>query len=345
MQDNRYRVAQWATGHTGRHTLQKLIEHPLYDLVGVRVYSEEKAGRDAGEIGRTEPTGVIATREIEEIIAAKPDCVVYMPLLEHESIDDMCRLLESGANIVTIVPKFYHPPSIDPEVRKSLEAACARGGTSLYCTGGSPDFIHEMVPMTFALLQRRLDRVSIVQFADVSERNSPEFMARFFGYAPTGAHVDEVRKSITSHDADGDSFRQFAEAVGAPLDDVIATAEPAVATKAVTLALATIEAGTVGAWRTIVTGLRKGKPFLEFSRTFFVTKDIEPAWLMRDSGWHVMVEGDAPIEVEIKFARENYGSITPGYNGHTAVNAIPAVCGAAPGIRTTDELRLVPYFG
>ena len=46
----RYRVAQWGTGHSGMAALRALIQHPDFDLVGVKVYSENKAGRDAGEL-------------------------------------------------------------------------------------------------------------------------------------------------------------------------------------------------------------------------------------------------------------------------------------------------------
>jgi 2,4-diaminopentanoate dehydrogenase len=345
IQDRRYRVAQWATGHTGMNALRKIIEHPRYDLVGVYVYSDEKAGRDAGELSGTEPTGIVTTQDVEDIVAAKPDCVLYMPLLDHESIDDICRLLESGANVVTPVPRFYHPPSIDPEVRTRLEAACERGDTSLYGTGGAPDFITELFPLAVTILQRRLDRFSVVQYADVSGRQSPDFLHRFFGMDPATIDIAEMTKGMARTDTDGASLRQFADAVGAPLDDLVATAEPGVARNREELGLLTLEPGTIGAWRNIVTGLRAGKPFLEFSRTFYVTKDLDAPWEVRDSGWHVIVEGDAPLDIEIHFPKENYAAVTAGYNGHTAVNAVHAVCSAPSGIRTTDELCLVPYFG
>ena len=45
----------------------------------MKVYSDAKAGRDAGELCGLGPTGVIGTKNIDDIIAAKPDCVVYMP--------------------------------------------------------------------------------------------------------------------------------------------------------------------------------------------------------------------------------------------------------------------------
>jgi 4-hydroxy-tetrahydrodipicolinate reductase len=59
----------------------------------------------------------------------------------------------------------------------------------------------------------------------------------------------------------------------------------------------------------------------------------------------VVVQGDAPLDIDIRFAKENYGAISPGYNAHIAVNAVPAVCDAPPGVRTTDELRIIPVFG
>ncbi len=48
----RYRVVQWATGNIGSHSLRAVIAHPNLDLVGLYVYSEDKAGRDAGRAVR-----------------------------------------------------------------------------------------------------------------------------------------------------------------------------------------------------------------------------------------------------------------------------------------------------
>ena len=62
---DRYRVVQWATGNIGSHSLRAVIAHPNLDLVGLYVYSEDKAGRDAGELCGMAPTGVLATRDID----------------------------------------------------------------------------------------------------------------------------------------------------------------------------------------------------------------------------------------------------------------------------------------
>src|SRR5262245_61850407 len=343
MRRRRYRVAQWGTGHTGLRSLQTVIDHPQYDLVGLRVYSDAKVGRDAGDIaGVDKRTGVIGTRNIEDIIAARPDCVIYMPLLDHTSTDDMCRLLESGINIVTTSTEFFHPPTMDPERRRRLEAACERGKSSLYETGPGPGFIGINFPLVALLLLRRLDSVKITQFADLSGRNSPAFIKRFFGVDRATDMSEVAARSIPS---DGASLRQVADAIGCPLDDIATSARSAVANKTTKILTTTIEAGTVGAWTMDVIGLRGGKPLLTFSRTMYVVKDLDPQWKLGDTGWHVDIAGDAPLDIDIRFAKENYDPISPGYNAHIAVNSVAGVCEARPGIRATDEIRLVPTFG
>ncbi len=343
MLQERYRVVQWATGHTGRRSLQNVLEHPRLELVGLYVYADDKVGRDAGELCGMGTTGVVATRDIEAIIATAPDCVLYMPLLDHESIDDMCQLLASGANIVTPVPNFFHPPSIDPEVRGRLEAACQQGGSSLYCTGPGPGFITLDLPLTLARLQRRLDRLTIVQHADLSERQSPAFLPTVFGMAPEDS--GQSRPATRLGWADTYCLRQFADATGLRVDDFTRTVAYAVTTRTVELGAATIESGTIGAWRIQMTGLRDGSPLLEFQRNLFITRDLDPAWDLRSTGWHIVVDGDAPLEVSVDFEKNNYGPVSAGYNAHIVVNAVPDVSDAPPGIRTCDELRLVPYFG
>ena len=176
----RYRVVQWATGNIGSHSLRAVIAHPNLDLVGLYVYSEDKAGRDAGELCGVAATGVLATRDIGEILALQPDCVVYMA--DRMDVDVLCQLLESGVNVVSTRSEFHNPDSLDPETRRRIEAACAQGGSSLHSTGSSPGFITEALPLVLTSLQRRLDHLLIEEFADMSSRNSPELIFDLMGF-------------------------------------------------------------------------------------------------------------------------------------------------------------------
>ena len=64
-----YRVIQWATGHVGRQAVRGVVAHPELELVGCWVHSDEKVGRDAGELCGTERLGVLS-RLVGGILAA-----------------------------------------------------------------------------------------------------------------------------------------------------------------------------------------------------------------------------------------------------------------------------------
>jgi len=340
-----FRVVQWATGNIGARSLRSVIEHPGLELAGVYVHSDDKAGRDAGDLCGLDATGVLATTDADEIVALGADCVLYMP--RALDADDVCRLLAAGTNVVTTRGEFHHPPSMDPELRERIGAACAGGGTSIHSTGSSPGFISEALPLVLTSIQRRLDRLTIDEFADLSQRNSPGLLFEVMGFGRPPAAFDE-RRLGHGRVSFGPSLRLLADALGAPLDDVQASGEVATATRTVEIAAGTVEAGTVAAQRLTVAGMRDGKALLRFRATWYCTAELDPAFDARPTGWHVTVEGDAPLDVALPFPVpiERMGEMSPGYTAHRAVNAVPVVCAAPPGIRTTVDLpQIVAALG
>ncbi|HEY9556709.1 MAG TPA: hypothetical protein VIR58_08240, partial [Acidimicrobiales bacterium] len=105
---------------------------------------------------------------------------------------------------------------------------------------------------------------------------------------------------------------------------------------------------SVAAMRTTVSGLRGGRPLLQFRATWFCTTDIDADWALLQNGWHLSVQGDTPLEVDLLMPTpvEELAGVTPGYTAHRAVNAVPAVCTAEPGIRTSIDLpQIIPTLG
>ncbi|MFI5046253.1 MAG: dihydrodipicolinate reductase [Acidimicrobiia bacterium] len=340
------RIVQWATGNIGSHSLRAVIQHPDLELVGTFVYSADKSGKDAGTLCGVEPVGVVATSDVDEIVALDADCVVYMA--DRTEVDVLVRLLESGKNVVATRSEFHRPAGLDPETRTRIEGACTRGGTSLHSTGSSPGFISEAMPIVLTSIQRRLDVLEIDEFADMSSRNSPEMIFRDLGFGRTPDRFDPSRLAGYAGHTFGASLRTVGDGLGLPLDDVVTTGEVAVSTRAVDVAAGRLEGGTVGAIRLSVSGLRGGRPTLVFRANWYLTTDLDPAWDLRETGWRVVVQGDAPLDIEIRFpvAEADYPNVSPGYTANRAVNAIPYVCAAEPGIRTTFDLpQIVAALG
>jgi 4-hydroxy-tetrahydrodipicolinate reductase len=309
-------------------------------LVGVHVHGHDKVGRDAGDLCGMDTTGVTATASVDEIVELAPDCVLYMP--SAMDVDELCRLLTSGINVVTTCGVLHHPPSMDPQLRAKVQTACELGGASVHSTGSSPGFITEAVPLVLTSIQRRLDSLTIDEYADLSQRNSPELLFDLMGFGRPAGQFEQFRADYLCSSF-GPSLRLVADAIGLPLDSVHASGELAMTTRETVIAAGILPPNSVAAQRITISGVRAGRALLQFRATWYCTAELEPAWDVRDTGWHISVDGDAPLEVSLHMPipLDRMAEVSPAYTANRAVNAVPYVCGAGPGIHSTLDLPQV----
>ena len=344
MSNERLRVVQWATGNIGTKALREVIRHPALDLVGVLVYDPAKNGVDAGLLCDEEPVGVLATDDPAAIHALGADCVVYMPrALE---IEHVVALLEAGTNVVTTRGELFCGAHKLGEDRQRILDACDRGNASIYATGSSPGFITEVLPFALLSMQRHVECIEIDEFADMSQRDSPNLLFELMGF---GLPLDSYNPGRAAYLVGefSPSLALLADAAGRPVDEWTGSGAVAAARNTTMLAAGELPAGTVAAQRTTVVGTSAGAEVIRFSANWYCTTDIEPSWDLRPTGWRVQVRGDAPFDVDLTFpvAVQDLGPVTPGYTANRPVNAVPYVCAARPGILTTTDLPVVTPAG
>jgi 4-hydroxy-tetrahydrodipicolinate reductase len=330
-------VAQWGTGDAGMRCLRAIIAHPRFDLAAVRVYSDAKAGRDAGDLCGAAPTGIAATQDLETVIAARPDCVVYMAA--YSEIDALCRLLETGSNIVTARTEFNCRDFIEPETRRKLEAACRQGNTSLYCTGATPGWFTENLPFALSLLERRIDCITLTDFADMSCFATPQMLFEVLPFGADPARFASIGDGATPKISPG-SLSMTAAALGLGVEEFVTSNDVALTRNRVEIAAGTLEKGTVGAFSRSISGLRGGKTVIRRNSILYVTRDLDPEWDLRDSGQHMRIDGDVPLEIMFTVPRpaDDHATEASGLTANPVVNSVPYVCAANAGIVHTDEL-------
>src|SRR3954452_13339956 len=131
------RVVQWSTGNVGRHAIAGIDARPDLELVGLWVSNPDKVGKDAGQLaGLGRDLGVLATNDVDEILALKPDCIVNCAMADDrlfEAIADLERLLAAGINVVSSGPVFLQFPAGPVlDMAKGVQEAAVEGGVSLY---------------------------------------------------------------------------------------------------------------------------------------------------------------------------------------------------------------------
>ncbi len=188
----KYKVVQWATGGMGKNCLRAVIDHPAMELVGVYVYGADKEGRDAGTIARREPTGVLATRNVDEILALDADVVIHAarlapPYGSHDA--DILRLLAAGKNVISI-NGYSHPQHWGGERLAALEAACRKGGSSLIGAGLNPGYAGEQLAIVATGVCTEVDHIEVVESVDCRAVRSPDYVFKILGFGAEPGSVD-----------------------------------------------------------------------------------------------------------------------------------------------------------
>jgi len=241
---------------------------------------------------------VLATGDVEAILAMAADCVHYSPLVS--DLDMVCRILRSGKNVVSPSGHWY-PTERYREQYEKLEAACAEGGTSYHGAGIHPGFAGDIFVLTAARLMNRVDCIhlyEIVNFAD-----GPNSYIGHMGFGqPPEEFLARPRRSPEAPYLFAQSIAMVVEHLGKKIERLEPHIEVRLAPADIEYPGGIIRKGTVAGqhfwWEAIV----DGAPLVVFHGFWCFGADVEPAWDCRDSKYRVIIEGDPRTELTLEGA-------------------------------------------
>jgi hypothetical protein len=336
------RVVQWTTGNVGKQSVKTVVAHPDLELVGCYAWSPDKVGRDVGELCGIEPLGLTATDDVDELLALRPDCVVYNPMW-HDT-GEVVRILEAGVNVVTTAA-FINGRGLGAD-RDRIVDACERGQASMFGSGINPGFA-ELLAITTASMSDRIDKITINEAADTTFYDSPatEQPAGF------GRPVDDPElPAMTAKGTAvfGEAVALVADALGVELDDIVCEAEYAQTTEDLDLGSWTIPAGCVAGLAASWQGRVGDRTVVELNVRWKKGPTLDPDWTIEE-GYLIEVAGRPTVRTRLEFLPP------PDFEATTlaelmvlgmimtampAINAIPYVVAAPPGIVTYTDLPL-----
>jgi len=333
----RLRVVQWTTGKTGSAAVRGMVGHPVLELVGCYAYSPDKVGRDVGELCGIEPIGVTATDDVEALLALEPDCVSYMAY--RPNFDHLERILESGVNVVSTM-YMMAGFGYGEEATHRLRDACLRGGSSLYASGIYPGHA-PMVALAASAMCSRIERLSILESLDISGyANEQMFRAQGFDLDPDDPAARQACEA--SCGSFKDQIPVLARALGVRIDRVGFRVEFATANQDTDFGFMTLRKGRIAGFKGTVSGDRDGRSLIECSFVWKLGEDMTPNWPVTH-GYVIELDGVPGVRVRLEPQGEHLdGTVTTAM---PAVNAIPLVCAAPPGIVNLMELPLVRGAG
>ena len=332
-----YKVIQWATGSIGRTALRRIIDHPDLELVGLYVYDPRKVGRDAGEIAKRPPTGVIATNDIETILALDADVVIHTPRISvpyAEQNAEIERLLAAGKNVIS-VNGFYVPQVHGESYITPLRAACARGNSTLAGMGLNPGFIAERLALALTGLCAQLDFIGAYETVDCSYIPAPDFVFKTMGFGADPAAGDITRGELAQLYTDlyAETFAYVAATLGTQVQTLTSDHQLTLAPDDIKIAAGTVRKGTVAAtewrWHAQFADGRRMTHSVLWTSSLKLHSDDEAVH------WRIEIKGRP--NVSLQFALHDPDpAVPPSRTGADAtaallIRGIPDVCAAPPG--------------
>jgi len=354
--EGKLRVVVWSTGGIGSIAVRAVAENPGTELVGVWVHSDDKVGRDAGELVGIDPIGVTATNDADELIALRPDCVVYAamgPERDAAAVPDYVRLLEAGINVVTTtVNRLIYPAGFEPEVwRTQLTQAAEAGGASLYASGIEPGFAADHLVLMLATQSKSIRRIHAAEIALYDDYPVVETMMDAMGFGRPLDHVPLLSYPGTIAFQWGPGLRLIAHGLGVEIDEIRENFDRVATDRDLHVAFGTAEAGTCGALRTQAIAVIGGREAITIEHVKRLAPDLAPEW--GEGGprpvYRVRIEGEPDICCEMTTSladpKASGSAMDAGAGAMVStamrvVNAIPYVVEAKPGLLSALDLPL-----
>ena len=352
----RVRVFQVATGNVGSEMLRRIRNHPDLELVGVHCYSPDKVGSDVGELVGMGPLGVRATGSVDEIIAARPDCVTFHGVWP--DLDLYERVLSAGINVVTTadwVTGYHrdtnHRRRAGGRESEVIAAACERGGSTFYGTGMNPG-LAQILTIVHSADVADIENVTCIESVDVScHHSAPTWANCGFGRPVDDPEAPRLLELGTRVFEDG--VRMMADCLDVELDEVAFAYQLGACTKDVDLGWYQLPKGSLGGSYIKYQGMVGGVPRVETHLEWQMTSHTDPNWDIKGC-YITQIKGDPQIyNKHMIFPTPGtdlsdpaqFASIGMTVTGMPALHAIRSVVAAPPGLMTSADLPLRSFAG
>jgi len=320
-------VIQYGLGPIGSAVARHVAEHGGLELVAGVDVAPDKIGQDVGQvIGLGRSLGFpVAGRLVD--VKSGADVVLhctssYFDLFKGQIIE----ILEAGYDIVSTAEELSFPWLAHPTQATEIDAVAKRAGKTVLGTGVNPGFLMDSLPLFLTAICQRVDRIEVSRAMNASLRRGP-FQAKIGSGMSVEAFNAKMAQGRMGHVGLPESMGVLFEALGAKLARYESTVEPVVAEKAVHTDFFDVAPGQVRGLKQVARGYTGDGEFATL--TFYAALDAE------EDGDTVRITGKPDLEVKLKGTNGDLATVA------IAVNAIPNVVAADPGLVTMLDIPLV----
>ena len=326
---DRIRVIQYGLGPIGSAVARHVVARPGLELVAGVDIDPAKVGKDVGEvIGLGRSLGFAVVDKLSDALAgAAADVALhttssYFDLFKSQVLE----ILDAGLDIVSTAEELSFPWLANSQEAAEVDAAAKRAGKTVLGTGVNPGFLMDSLPLYLTAICQRVDRIEVTRVINASTRRGP-FQAKI----GSGMTVDDFNAKMAAgrmgHVGLPESMGMVFDTLGRRLTRYESGVEPVVAERPVKTDYFEVPPGRVRGLKQVARGYTDEGEFMTL--TFIAALEA------KDDGDTIKISGAPELEVKLKGTNGDIATVA------IAVNAIPRVQAAAPGLVTMRDLPIV----
>ncbi len=272
-------------------------------------------------------------------------------------------ILRAGKNVVScsVVPLVF-PDAVDAAFTEPLRQAALDGGVSFFTTGIDSGFANDVLPLVLSGVSRVIESVRVTEMFNYATYPDKAAVYEILGFGKPPEFTAFAATPGVFTFGWGPVLHQLAAGLGVKIDNIEESNERIPASESFDTPTGHIAAGTIAAMRSTLTGYVGEKATFVVDHVTRMRDDIAPDWPQphicippRDLGYglasgcglyRVEIEGSPSMRCEFEMAEDHDHDLGARIAGASRmVNAIPAVCAAAPGLLSALDLPLITGAG
>ncbi len=325
------KVVLWGLGAMGSGIYKVLLERSGAEVAGAIGRNPGKLGQDLGQTLGLEPGGIIISSDTTSVLEKAGSGVVihstgsFFKEIHHE----LMQAVRAGFDVITIAEEMAEPWEADRMLAEELNEEAKKFGVTVLGTGINPGFVLDALAICLTGACCSVRKIEAERINDLSPFGSTVMATQGVGITP-----EEFKSGIEKGTIVGDiGFKQsislIAQALNWDLDQIVEEKEPIISSTYRETPYVIVEPGLVAGCHHRAYGYKNGEAVIILKHPQQVCPGAEDV----ETGDYIRIDGTPPVNLSIK-------PEIPGGQGTMAmaVNMIPVVAAAGPGLKTLLDL-------
>jgi hypothetical protein len=326
------RVLIVGTGQMGCGIARLVLEKQGLELVGACGRRVSRAGTDLGRaIGLNRELGVPISGDLEAtIVRSRPHVAIQATCSRlTDALPEVTTALRHGVAVISIAEEMAYPSATSPAIAAELDRLARDHRVAVVGAGINPGFVLDLLIITLSGVCTDIRSITARRVNDLSPYGPSVLSSQGVGLTPEAFRQGVEEGRVVGHYGFPQSVLMIADTLGWEIDGIDERREPILSSVRRATPFVTVEPGNVAGCLHTAIAYQSGEPVISLIHP----QQIHPHLEGVETGDSIEISGTPNVRLA--------GSPEiPGGEGTIAlaVNLIPRVLGAAPGLHSMADL-------